>query len=150
MALTYQKERFENIMGELPELFYVHWVELESDKEDVPLEVDWVRYLKAEALGKLHILTARADKKLVGYFFVYVDTTSQNKSTLKAASDVMYLDPAYRKGTEGWKFIDAIKQFTRDLGAKKLYIVQKAKGNIAPLLVRKGLSLEEETYSCLL
>ena len=42
MAITYKKERFEDIMGELPELFYAHWVELESDKEDVPLEVDWL------------------------------------------------------------------------------------------------------------
>ena len=137
-------------MGELPELFYAHWVELESDKEDVPLEVDWLRYLKAEALNKLFILTARAEKKLVGYFFVYVDTTSQNKSTVKAASDIMYLSPEYRKGTEGWRFIDAIKAFSRDLGAKKLYIVQKRKGDLSPLLIRKGLELEEETYSCLL
>ena len=137
-------------MGELPEMFYAHWDELESNKDEVPIDVDWVKYLKAEALGKLHILTVRDKKALVGYFFVYVDTTSQNKHTVKAASDLVYLKLEYRKGTEGWKFIDEIIKFTRDLGAKKLYIVQKAKGNIAPLLVRKGLSLEEETYSCLL
>ena len=135
-------------MGELPELFYDHWHELEDTR--LPLKVDWLRYLQAEAAGKLFVLTARDGKKLVGYFFGYMDTTAQNREILKMASDVMYLKPEYRKGTEGWRFLDAIKQFARDLGAKKLYIIQKAKGSLTPLLIRKGLELEEETFSCLL
>jgi N-acetylglutamate synthase-like GNAT family acetyltransferase len=150
MVLTYKKERFEDIMGELPELFYAHWDEAESDKDQIPLEVDWLKYIKAEALGKLHIVAARAEGKLVGYVFLYVDTTSQNKRTIKAASDLVYISPEYRKGTEGWKLIDEAKKMARDLGAKKLYIVHKSKSGLGPLLVRKGFNPEEETHSCLL
>jgi GNAT superfamily N-acetyltransferase len=150
MAVTFQQETFQKLMPELPEIFYKNWRELEKNHDALPLKVDWNRYLLAEATGKLKILTARENGKLIGYFFLYIDTTAQNTDIKKAASDVVYILPEHRKGTTGWKFIDAVKQFARDLGAKQLYISHKKIAGLAPLLERKGMTLEEEVHTCLL
>ncbi|MDE2097903.1 MAG: GNAT family N-acetyltransferase [Patescibacteria group bacterium] len=150
MALTYTKETFRDLMPELPELFWHHWDELYDDKELMPLDVDWLGYLHTEATGKLHILTARDGENLVGYAFIYAGNNKQSKGVTVAATEHFYLKPEYRKGTEGWIFLNKITEMARDLGAKKLYIVQKSKGSIAPLLKRKGFKPEEETFSCLL
>ena len=150
MALSFKKEKFVNIMPELPELFYAQYMELESDIDAVPVDVDWMGYAQAEKSGKLHILAVRDESKLVGYFFCYVAYGNHSKSTLKAASDLLYLRTEYRKGITGLKLIDEAKKMVRDMGVKKLYIIQKSKASLAPILKRKGGVLEEETYSFLL
>lgn len=136
-------------MPELPELFYAHWAE---SQPDIPLEVDWLKYISREASGILHVMTARDAGKLVGYFTMYVQANINHSGTLMAASNSFFLTPEYRKGTgEGLKFIRAAKKMARDLGAERLYIVTKAGSQASKVLAAmKNTLLEEETYSCLL
>ncbi len=139
-------------MSELPELFYAHWVELESHLAECPIDVDWERYLKAENLGKLHILTVRDNVVLIGYFFCYVDTSAQSRLVKRAVSDLLYLKPEYRRKLSGIgiKLIKHAEQMARDLGAKKLYILGKANASLKVILGRLQYNLEEEVMSKLL
>jgi hypothetical protein len=147
MALTYQKEKFADIMPELPELFYENWSE--NEDTELPLDIDWLRLLQTEAMGILHILTARDEnKKLVGYFFTYVQTTTKFASTKLAASDAIFVKPGPYRGIAIRRLFEEAKKMARDLGAKKLYIVVKAGSPVAKLLSLMKMDLDEETFSC--
>lgn len=151
MAVTYQKELFADIMGELPELFYAHYQEFEEDKENLPLNIDWLRCLKTEYSSVLNIMTARQDEKLIGYFFAYVQSNWHHAKTRLAASDSIYVMSGISNRAFVWRrLIQETQKMCRDLGVKKLYIVVKAGNPAARLLSAMGIKLSEETYSCLL
>ena len=147
MALTYQKEKFADIMPELPELFYENWAE--NEDTELPLDIDWLKLLQVEAMGILHILTVRdEEKKLIGYFFSYIQTTTKFAKTKLAASDAIFVRPGPNRGIAVRRLFEEAKKMSRDLGAKKLYIVVKAGSPVAKLLSLMKLKLDEETFSC--
>lgn len=148
MTTVYQKERFEDIMGELPELFYAHNEEFPDP--DVPMDVDWLKFIKVENGNVLHIMTARKDGKLTGYIFVHLTSTSHHKSTKLAASDLIYVMPRPNRGLILRRLIKETEKMVRDLDAKKLYLIARAGTPTAKLLRAMGYALTEEIYACLL
>lgn len=150
MGITYQKERFEDIISELPELFHAHYQEFEEDKENLPLDIDWMRCLRDELSGILHIMTARRDGKLIGYFFAYIQSNWHHAKTRLSASDSIYVLNLPHRAFIWRKLINETQKMCRDLGAKKLYIIVKAGSPAARLLNAMKLKLTEEVYSCLL
>ena len=64
--ITYQKERFIEIMKELPPLFVQHYDEIALDKEHMLLEPAWQAYVNLDMQGALIITTARNNGILIG------------------------------------------------------------------------------------
>lgn len=150
MTVTYQKERFKDVMAELPELFVESYEEYEIDKDIIPFEVDLVRLLETEANGVLHLLTARDDEKLIGYVLIYITTTTHHRNTKMAATDSIHISNAVvNRGIILRRLIEESKKLARDFGAKKLYFRVKAGSSASKLLSAMRLMLDEETYSCL-
>jgi hypothetical protein len=146
MGVIYQQECFEDLMGELPELFHAHYKEFED--KSLPLNVDWVKFVKLNIRGVLNIITARENESLIGYIFTYVQTTTHHAETLLAATDLIYVKPRNSRGIVLRRLIKETEKMCRDLGAKKLYIVVKAGSPTAKLLRAMKFELTEETYSC--
>ncbi len=151
MAVTFQKELFVQLMPELPPLFFRHWSEVILPKERLPLDPDWARYNLMEAQGNLHIMTARADGRLIGYYFAVVVPNLHCKSALTAYSDMFYVLPEYRGsgwgmcGT-GYKLIVEMEKVLRGLGVRKSYLVTKAHLPITIILKRLKYFLVERLY----
>jgi GNAT superfamily N-acetyltransferase len=73
-----------------------HYEELATYKE-VPLEVHWPHYERAESNGVLRIYTARDDGVLIGYaLFVCVWKHPHYRSISIASNDVIWIDPNHR------------------------------------------------------
>jgi hypothetical protein len=65
--ITYQVESYADAFPEIEPYLVAHWHEVALHRDEIPLAMDKPAYQKLDAEGQLHILTVRADGKVVGY-----------------------------------------------------------------------------------
>lgn len=153
MKLTFQQERFVDLMPELPEIFYRHWQDIALDKDKIPLDPAWDEYLRLEQIGTLHIVTAREGGKLAGYIFSFVHPHIHYKKSLTAWTDLMYLRREYTRGFGVFRYCRLILQsekMLRDMGVQKRYLMTKVYHDMTPLFQRLGYKFIEKVSAKLL
>ena len=151
--LSYQKERFVDIITELPEIFYKHWDEIALDKDTIPLNPAWDEYTRLEAIGVLHVTTARDEGRLAGYIFSLVHPHLHYKQSLTAYTDLMYLRREYTRGFGVFRYASLIRhseKMLRDLGVQKRYLMTKVYHDLTPLFARLGYRFIEKISAKLL
>lgn len=146
--ITVQRERFVDIQEELPQLFAVQYDEVITDKDGLKDNVDYATYRRLEELNTLYCLTARSDKKLVGYFFLMVTFHLHHTGLKTASSDMIFVHPDYRKGTgAGARILRKGIQDMQNLGVRKLYIGAKTGTGLATILERMKFRHIEDIFS---
>lgn len=73
-----------------------HWDEVAVHPDKMPLAVDWDKYQDLEDKGILKVMGARRGDKLIGYSSFMVMPHLHYSTTLHAANDAIYVDPAER------------------------------------------------------
>lgn len=140
--LTYQQEKFASLLLELPALFSQHWVELGSDREQIPLAPDWNGYLADEQSGRLKIITVRDEGKLIGYFFGFIYRPRHYFTSLYAHSDMFFIYKEHMQGLVAAprlkKLFIAAENLMRALGAQRMYISYKANHPLSAILKNLG------------
>jgi hypothetical protein len=122
-GVSYQVEKLKDVIEELKPFAPLHWGELGLTKDDVPLDMDWDRYLDLESDDRLHLVVVRMDGHVIGYQFTFVGGHFHYKSTLHGIVDLYYLLPQFRKGKVG---IDMFKYAESEL--KKVGVVKVITG----------------------
>lgn len=102
-----------------------HWDELAVTKDDCPLDVDYDLALRLEAEGIFRIWTARDGKTLVGYIGWLIRPHFHYRSTLHATEDLYLLAPAYRQGSNGYRFFKSSIEALKPLGVKRVMLHRK-------------------------
>ena len=148
--LSFQKERFSDILEELPEIFYRHWEEVALDRTVITLDPDWERYAQLDKMNQLHMMTVRDDGVLIGYFLAFVWPHIHYKSSMTAWSDIFYLMPEYRFGWTGYKLFKHAEKMLKVLGVQKSYVMTKRHIPLNMLMKRLGYRLIEKVYTRLL
>jgi hypothetical protein len=120
-AVTFAKEPYVQIRPDVERLIELHWEEIALLKTKIPLDPDYEKYQELDRLGVMHFLTARNDAgELVGYNIFSIFSHIHYKSTLMAQIDIMFMEPSYRKGRNGIRFLKFFEVECRKLGVKKL------------------------------
>ena len=140
-------ERLAGVKDEALPLLRRHWEEVALDRDSVPLAMDWAVYEAMDAAGLLHIVTAREDGALAGYYWAMVQRHLHFSTTLTAFTDLIFLDKPFRRGRTGQRLIEAAEQSLRALGVRQILTGVKPKPNLGPLLQRMGYALHEVSYS---
>jgi len=104
-VITYQQESLVTTKADIIPLLEKHWEEVALNKEKIKLNPDWDAYANLEDAGILKIFTARDDRKLVGYFVVFVKSHIHYKDHLFCYNDVIFVDEEYRKGFTSTRLI---------------------------------------------
>lgn len=94
--LEFREESFRDCFVEMAPLLRDHWEEVAIYKDKVVLDVDVERYMLLEDTGVLHIVTARDEGELVGYFVSFINPHLHYRQTTYALNDVLFLHPDYR------------------------------------------------------
>lgn len=131
------------LMAEMAPLLRKHWSEIATHRDRIPLDPDFPRYAKLDALGRILCLTARLDGRLIGYSVFVLTRPGHYKSTLSALNDVIYVDPAYRKGSVGVRLIRETEKRLADVGVVKVTWHAKPGTQLAALLQRLGYDIDE-------
>ncbi len=162
--ITYQVEKYEDVINEIIPMFRIHYDEIATDKDVKPLDPDLNRYQELERLGMLRIFTVREaappvegqdyydgkPTRLVGYFVSFVMNHIHYRQTKVALNDIMYVEPAHRGSTVGYRMMKLAKQDLKNLGADVLIIHMKCAYPFRPLLTKLGFHLTEENWECVL
>jgi|TARA_R110000796_G_C14242824_1_gene397518 GNAT superfamily N-acetyltransferase len=145
--VTYSREVWGDLRDELEPMFKAHWEEIEVNREKVKLSPNWASYSAIEASGCLGVYTARKEGKMIGYCVVIADTSLHHSDHIFAFNDLLYIDPAHRKGMTGMKLIKYAESDLKECGVSYLVINTKVSHPFDPLLERLGFDLIERSYS---
>jgi GNAT superfamily N-acetyltransferase len=145
LALEFDREFVTDVMHEIKPLLEQHFSEI-AHYPDIPLNVNHEAYLRMESTGSLRIYTIRMACTLVGYAIFTVSHSLHYSGSLQAKQDVLYLDPSYRKGRTGWRFIEWCDAQLKAEGVQVVYQHVKAAHNFGPMLERIGYELVDCLY----
>ena len=107
MSITCQCELWKDIRDEIRPLYIEHWKEMGLTGSELLL--DDPKYAQTDNEGTLLVVTARDRGKLVGYFINFL-CRHPHYYLFTAAMDVYYLDPHYRRGTNGLKLFSEMEK----------------------------------------
>lgn len=146
--MKFNLEKVRDIIEEIEPLLHKHYEEIAHFKT-IPLDPDYDQYLQLEELGVIRLFTARTDDGLlVGYAVFFVRANLHYKSSLQAAQDIIFIDPAHR-GT-GAKFILWCDEQLKAEGVQAVYHHVKKAHNFGPMLERFGYELVDLIYGRIL
>lgn len=144
--ITFQEEFAKVVIEEGASLFEAHWKEIAVNQEKVPLDPDYDKYYLLEDMGVLHVVTARDNGTLVGYFVSIIETGLHYKQNVFAINDILFIHPDYRKGSVGIKLIKFTEQCLKDRGIDVLVMRHKAAHDFSRILERLGMTHTESVY----
>ncbi len=160
--ITYQVEKWDDCYEEAIPMLEAHYVEIATDKALKPLDPDIDRYEAMEKAGVLRIFTVRYVPEtvvlvepeehverpgiLIGYFVSIIMKGLHYQQTTLAINDIMYIDPAYRGGTVGYRMMKHAALDLKNLGADILTIHMKTDYPFRSLLEKLDFHLTEENW----
>lgn len=100
-------------------MLHRHWREMPHEG-DLPFDPDQAIYAMGEQMGVFRLFTVRADGRLVGYCCVSVHKSLWHKGTIEAGQHSLYVEPEYRKGRLGIRFIRFIEAALKAEGVRTL------------------------------
>jgi GNAT superfamily N-acetyltransferase len=104
-VITYAREDYDEIIGELRPLLPVHWREMAQRQDEIPLDPDFSFYEKANRAQLLWAYSARLDGKLIGYVIMVTTARHPHYAHRWAKDDTIWIHPAHRNmGAAGGLF----------------------------------------------
>lgn len=146
-TITYQVENYFNVRDEVDALLPGHYAEIALDKDVIPLDKDEATYTQMANDGELHVVTVRADGKIVGYHATIVKTHLHYKSTLCGFTDVYYLLPEYRRGYVGRAMFEYVEKTLKQRGVVKLFTGTKTHLDVSKLFEAMGWKKTETLFT---
>lgn len=148
---TVQTESWKAIAQEIEAVAAYHWQELALDKLLFERDLDHERYLKMDEMGMIHVVTARADGKLVGYIVCFVMPHMHYKSSgLVALADMYFLLREHRIGGVGVKMFMEMERGLKLRNVIRAHMSCKVHEDHTKLFEGMGWTLTDFTFSKLL
>ena len=146
--ISFAVEKFSDIVEELKELIFEHWLEITSEPETRPLDVHWDQYYELEKQNMLFVLAARHDGRLVGYIIHLIYRPLHYRYMLMASDDAHFLKKEFRKGTSGMKMFKAAEKALKEIGVNSITYHSKTSRDInkKPVFERMGYSAHEYLF----
>lgn len=147
----FQVEKWREFAPDGNKLFHRHWEDLSLDRDKIQLSVDEAQYERMDDLGILHIVTARKEDRLVGYFLAFLMTHPHYKDAgLMAVTDIYYLLPEERSGGLGLKLLAEVEKSLLARGVTKAYLSCKIHQDHTKLFTHLGWKPSDITFTKLL
>lgn len=145
--ITYQEESAQDCLEEIKPIIKLHWEEIALHKDKIKLNPDFDKYLLLDSLGMLHILTARDEGELVGYFISFIQPNMHYKAELFAINDILYIKPEHRKGTVGYRLFKNAEASLKEIGVDVIVVHTKVNNDFKPLMDKLEYERIEYSYS---
>lgn len=146
MTIRFAQEKLETFFPDARALLVEHWGEIAEKKDLLRLDPDMMRYGSLEKNNVLHIVTARDEGRLVGYYAGLVNTHLHYKSVVVGIDDVYFIHPAYRDNGLGTRLFLAVEELLRMLKADISVVKVKLRHDHDKLLTSLGYEPFERVY----
>jgi GNAT superfamily N-acetyltransferase len=146
--MQFQVEDWPDVLSELRPLFSRLWDDVAIDKDRFVAECDEVKYGALYGAKILHLVTARDEGKLAGYFLVFITPNAHYKGAGECAfTDMYYLLPEYRKGNTGLQLFAFMEETLRARGVVKFYTSHKIHRDRSAMMKFLGFTASDIVYS---
>jgi GNAT superfamily N-acetyltransferase len=147
MNITYQVEKFNDIIAEFEEIWPIHWEEIALDKDVIKLNMDVDKYSLLANQNILLVVTARDEGKLIGYYYGLVHAHLHYKDSLTLFTDIFYILKDYRKGRIGYNLFKFVEATAKELKVQKIYMGCKLHLDLSRMLERLGYHQIEKIFT---
>ena len=144
--ITVKLETPEQFKNDAIPLFQADWDETNIHANKTTLKINYEKYELLYKAGKLLIVAARDDEKLVGYLLFGI-TGSMHHSELVASSIGLYVIKEYRGCGVAKNLIESSINIIKKTKIKKICINTAPINDIGPMLKPHGFELEQKIYS---
>lgn len=141
-----QQEPLEDAWPDMEALFRAHYEEIAHYK-DIALAPNAAAYRKLASRGVMRAYTVRDAGDLVGYAVFLVRRNPHYWGSLQAIQDVLYLEPAYRRGMTGVRLLRHAEERLRAEGVQVVYHHVKRTNRMGELLERLGYEHVDQVYA---
>jgi hypothetical protein len=146
--VTFQVEKWREFYPEARPLMRAHWEEIALDRDVIPLSMNEERYQALADAGLLHVLAAREDAELAGYYVAIVmPHVHYQNAGLMAFTDIYFLAPRFRQGTNGVQLFVEAEESLRALGVVKAYLSCKVQHDVSPIFEALGWKLSDKNFT---
>ena len=145
--IEYKVETLDECLEEVKPLLEEHYELVAMYKDRVELLPDYTRYYDMEKVNMLHIVTARDEGKLIGYFISVVSPHMHYMSTKYAVNDIVFIEEAYRKTKVGLDMFKFTEEALKADGVDVIVIHMKTSLPFDSLCEGLGYDYAERNYS---
>ena len=145
--MEFLEETLCQCLDEAGPLLVDHWENIALNKDTIALDPLWDTYRKLEETGNLKIITARQEKKLVGYAAYVISPSLHYSDQIIADADVFWLDPDYRKGMAGMRLFKHAEKVLKSYGVTRVLNKVKIHFDVGKVFERMGYDPIERVYS---
>jgi hypothetical protein len=144
---TFHFESFEERLDELKELLPVHWAELATHQDKVPLSPQYDRYITVERAGGLLFMTVRESGVLIGYFIGFLQQGLHYSTCFECRMDICFISPQHRGASLlGLKMLRKFEEELRRRGVQRWYAGSKVYAPMDVLFERIAMEPVEKYY----
>lgn len=144
--IEFSVESFDDVYSEMFPLLEQHYVEIAHNKEKIVLDPDVDKYRALCAAGVLHIVTARIDGEIAGYFVSFIAPHIHYKQTVIAQNDVLYVSPKHRGTLLAAKMFKYAESRLKALGVDGIVLHMKVAAPFEKFAERLGYNKFEYNY----
>lgn len=145
--ITYTLEPWDTYYRDCAALWPEHYEEIAVDKDRMPMRPDVANYQALEAAGKLQIVVARDDGRMVGYVLTVIRPHLHYADVLCGFEDAYFLSKTHRRGMVGVKLLREAVRHMQRVGAQKAFFMTKVALDMGPLFERMGFTRTDVVYS---
>jgi len=146
--ITYQVEKYSDVVPELAILYPEHYEEVEAPvANNEALDLDWDQYKNLDNAGMIQLVTCRSDGELIGYILYIISRHLHVKTCLTAYEDIYFLRKQHRKGRTGIKLFQFAEQSLKSLHVNKILCSTKVHQDNSKLFEYLGYRFVEKLFS---
>lgn len=145
--ITYQVEDWFDCKEDMKWLFPIHWEEVALNQDSIPLNMWFEEYDRLAQAGLLHIVTVRDDDKIIGYYWATIRNHLHYAQSLTAYTDMFFLHPKYRKGSNGVKLFRFFEESVKAKGVQRIIANTKTKLDKSAIFERLKYQRAEIVYT---
>src|ERR1700743_3823161 len=113
--ISFEGEKgYDKFFEEAEPLILSHWNEVGSHREILPFNPQHSVYRFLETAGRLFMLVARDEGRIIGYFFVIIAPHPRSITKTIANDDIVYASPEYRDQLLGYRLTKEALKFSRE------------------------------------
>ncbi|HEY2417117.1 MAG TPA: GNAT family N-acetyltransferase, partial [Steroidobacteraceae bacterium] len=124
-----------------------HYTEIAVDKDRMPMRPDVATYQALDAAGRLQIVVARDDGRMVGYVLSVIRPHLHYADVLCGYEDAYFLTQSRRRGMVGVKLLREAVRYMQSVGVQKAFFMTKVSLNMGPIFERMGFTMTDVVYS---
>lgn len=146
--ITFHVEPWSRYKVEAAELWPLHWEEIAINRDVIKLDVDLDKYDRMDAEGAVHVVVAREEGRIVGYWLGFVYPHLHYRRSLTAYTDIFYVRQETRRDVFLFqKLLEFVESSLKARGVQKYFIASKVHKDLSRIFERRKMQRTEIVYS---